>query len=134
MREIKFRGKNTVVTKKWLYGSYFVGLNDLHYIRHIIVHNNSSTAVIEIVNPKTVGQWTGLQDINKVDVYESDKVRVFGGDCYNGIWERNFETTVVFIGGEFCCVCDKGIHYSFSTVEFVEVIGSIHDKQPEPNA
>lgn len=78
MREILFRGKRKD-NGEWIYG-YLVNGSDwltgesitaiietdaLFYPRNEIVS-------YEIVDPKTVGQWTGMYDKNNVKIFEGD--------------------------------------------------------------
>jgi uncharacterized phage protein (TIGR01671 family) len=68
MIEIKFRGKRTD-NGKWIYGYYVCRGGQ----KHQIVSDDSLFPFQ--VSPKTVGQFTGLKDINGNDIYEGDYLR-----------------------------------------------------------
>ena len=118
-REIKFRGLR-VDGKGLVYGDYYTGLNDLIYIRHVVSIVNEtgrqSQAIESIVNPESVGQFTGLQDKNGVDIYFDDKLFWSG----QGIgFVKMGESGKAYARGEECYI-------DYSSFKKCEIIGNIH--------
>lgn len=70
MREIKFRGKDTI-DDFWSYG-YYVETN----CGRIIDKNG----VVNIVDRNTIGQYTGFKDTNDKEIYEGDLIEYNDGD------------------------------------------------------
>ena len=116
-REILFRGKS-VNTGEWLFGDimYYAGSAQIWYQTEDGKWNS-------IVNPATVGQYTGLTDKNGVKIFEGDILSTSNSNCR--IWYVDFKPTAFCANqsnANYSCVLDD-----FITTCEVEVIGNIHD-------
>jgi uncharacterized phage protein (TIGR01671 family) len=70
MIKIKFRGLD-IRTKAFVFGCYVTDNKDYHAIVRENP-NDSSEMLNTLVDLKSVGQFTGLQDKNDVDIYQGD--------------------------------------------------------------
>ena len=114
MREIKFRGKD-IESGKWLFGSLVTHRDDTAFLADGFIQSQ--------VDPQTVGEFTGLQDINGVDIYEGD-ICIFSSD----IQSSKFVVVWNVSKCGFDCVnpndkSDGGALW----LDDLKVIGNIHD-------
>jgi uncharacterized phage protein (TIGR01671 family) len=119
MREILFRGKSVCDNGRWLYGALH---NDTHEIQiqpnFDEPMNTTRNRLADLVWPESVGQYTGIDDMNCKKIFEGDIVKCNGIDCVVRYVEDQFVLT--FGTCNFLELFDK----RFDT----EIIGNIHDK------
>lgn len=124
MREIKFRSKRAD-NGEWVYGYLFVNQSGAHYI--LDTNNdgdNGITCRFTLVDPVTVGQFTGLHDKNGAEIYEDDIVSCRHSDIdqIGKVYFDNEKCGFYFDEGNCVSPVSNWLkHYS------LEVIGSIHD-------
>lgn len=116
MRQIKFRAQD-IASNKWLYG-------DLrHHKDDVCIFEQGGTKG-EQVKRDTVGQFTGLRDINGNDIYEGDILDVNYAD------EESY-LEVRFVRGVFAFLWNGDLDDEFPcnapTHEWAKVIGNIYD-------
>lgn len=108
-REIIFRGKKSG-TEEWVFGSLQIYLDNVCYIL-----NNNQWDKKTLVQPESIGQYTGLNDKNGNKIFE--------GDILEYGWMDRKNTLVDF---------DKGMfrHKTNALIighDEMTIVGNIHD-------
>ena len=139
-REILFRGKTK--DGEWVYGCYykqkqFYGEkveSDCIIVTDDILSNDLGLDYEEVI-PETVGQFTGLIDLNGKKIFEGDIIANYFGEIYGVVeyGESSFDSGILKYTGYFCKpsrVYDDGNLYDESDEDYWDrhqVIGNIHD-------
>lgn len=117
MKEIKFRGKK-LYNGKWIYGS-LVGTEVISVGEPDVDEHQIELDEWCLVDPETVGQYTGLKDKKGKEIFEGDILK-FGDFVWTVEWKNDRLGFGYLESADRMLECD-GDH--------CEVIGNIHDKK-----
>lgn len=128
MRKIRFRGKRKYIGE-WVFGDF--EYNHSKNIARIHTYDEDGNYERQYeVKSKTIGQFTGLYDKTRKEIYEGDivKFRVLDDTIGEDVW-KEYTCEVSFYNGCFCTHGTPLIQGKWKGHDMVnvEIIGNIHD-------
>jgi uncharacterized phage protein (TIGR01671 family) len=121
MREILFRGKRKD-NGEWVYGDLLQNI-DRHKIREREKDITRIAKSHEVI-PETVGQYTGLKDINGKKIFE--------GDIVTGLFNYTDIIGHIVYGSDATFFIERKGLYGIglnNAEDWLEVVGNIHDNK-----
>lgn len=120
MRPIKFRGYNHK-NKQWLHGCYLLN-RGMHFVAPDGIADPQKTWEDFEIDPTTIGQYTGRNDKNGMEIYEGDRIR-----CTAPNWKKGtFRDFVVSWSEQSGMFTPMGL---FDDYIEIEVIGNVHEQK-----
>lgn len=122
-REILFRGWNKK-NKKWLYGYYCVNRGE-HFIAPDSLVDVLASYEDYVVDEDTVGQYTGLKDVNAVKIFEGDIIIEVDSFRHVIQYKKNAAKFVAILEGISDVYC--GIDQQWMDKYKMVIIGNVHE-------
>jgi len=129
MREYLFRGKRSYGDNEWAFGSLL--LRGSGYTEIAVVDNEGREGLcldFRSVIPETVGQFTGMIDIDDIKVFEGDVIK----SCVdNPTLKGSYRIGWHLASFGYAAYGKDGSVYSLNLSDFyyIKVIGNIHDNK-----
>lgn len=136
MREIKFRGKLIAAKNHWVYGAY-IPAKISSWEEDTIFDGQTRW----VVDPNTIGQYTGYKDVDGKEIYEGDILKMFDepdvggivvrfGECEGPMYGvQNYGFYVTFLIKELNLINRQDFLFWYR--KGVKVIGNIYDNPEE---
>ena len=131
MRDYKFRARD-IDTDRWVYGYYAYAAGGEHLILASGFcfgsdYNGIANDDYWIVCPETIGQYTGLKDMNGAEIYEGDIVEVLDPRFNDWFGPTEVRFSYNYVGG-WILVTDEESCNLGTRADKVRILGNIHSK------
>jgi len=125
MREIKFRGRNG---NMWVYGNLHIRKHEKYGDSAFIIGSTEKPATMQ-VDVQTVGQFTGVHDVNGKEIFEGDILK-FTDDgllCYVD-WHKHLRKFYLSFGEKQKENDTKSDIFEMMRMGYkFAIVGNIHD-------
>lgn len=124
MREIKFRGYNGT---KWLYSTEISGVPCFDEVHYFMPNEDNELTQEYIGNWDSVsyvGEYTGLKDINGIEIYEGDIVERRFMNLIDG---AEFVGVVKYYDGAFNVDNNREAYPLFHEIDEIEILGNVYE-------